>query len=129
MFRDFYFALSEFFFYLTDGVPLLANHFLAVFMALCFAVMGISAWYAIDSLERNSKLAWLYTFIMLFTLITSVSVPLSQMAMLRQCDTATINLVVPEIGYDKTEEVVMCRDRNNYYGGEETYGDWYRTNL
>lgn len=120
MFRDLILMLSEFFFWLLGGVPLMNTLWIVPYILVLTMILVLPYFFFVFKLNYN-KFAPLIFLVSFFPiLLIGMGPPIVQVQMLQECET-----VEQVVSTDRVEnhkmDIKQCRVKENYYG---EFGEW-----
>jgi hypothetical protein len=122
MIREIMATLSEFFFWVLGGVPLMNTLWFLPYVVVLALIMVIPFYFAIThGKNRTNSLPSIVFLVSFFPiLLIGIGPPIIQVQMLQECE--TVQQVVSTDKVDKhVIDIRQCRLKDNYYG---EFGDW-----
>ena len=123
--QDYSLFVAELLFWITDGVPLVANPFFFLgWIFLTTLIMFVPVWKAVHYAHENRLRThiWMLVTSALFfpVLLLSMGPALAQDRLMRECQQVPASVEMEEFGVIEFE-VTKCRSRENRF---DEFGDW-----
>jgi hypothetical protein len=122
MFRDAMLGISEFFFWILGGVPLVNSIWIFPYVFLASVLMIIPFFLAVTHGKNKIRSLPAIIFLVSFypLLIIGMGPPIVQMQMLQECQVVHLD-VSTDLVENHSMGIRQCRIKENYYGD---FGDW-----
>jgi hypothetical protein len=122
MHRDAMLGISEFFFWILGGVPLVNSIWIFPYVFLASVLMIIPFYLAVTYGKNKIKSLPAIIFIVSFypLLIIDIGPPIVQMQMMQECETVQ-HVISTDLVENHIMDIRQCRIKENYYGD---FGEW-----